>query len=223
MRELSIFVDESGSDGLSDRHYLLTVVMHDQSESIADSIAAYEGAFRAKGLPDMPFHASPLMNGKDQYSGLDLRTRKMLLGSFRVFFRHMPVKYHTFAYATKQFASLDKLAGTMRRDLVNFLFDNLAELQSYDMVKVYYDNGQQTVKYAVHRAVHMCLSSNAAVYRNAMPKDYYMSQVADYVCGIELAALRYERHADSPTDHRFFGDRRSFTKNYLKKIRRKLL
>lgn len=27
MRELSIFVDESGSDGLSDRHYLLTVVM----------------------------------------------------------------------------------------------------------------------------------------------------------------------------------------------------
>lgn len=137
MRELSIFVDESGSDGLSDRHYLLTVVMHDQSENIANSIAAYEGALRAKGLPDIPFHASPLMNGKDQYSGLDLRTRKMMLGSFRVFFRHMPVKYHTFAYATKQFASLDKLAGAMRRDIVNFLFDNLAELQSYDMVKVY--------------------------------------------------------------------------------------
>ena len=70
MRELSIFVDESGSDGLSDRHYLLTVVMHDQSENIANSIAAYEGALRAKGLPDIPFHASPLMNGKDQYSGL---------------------------------------------------------------------------------------------------------------------------------------------------------
>lgn len=71
----------------------------------------YESALCAKGLPDIPFHASPLMNGKDQYSGLDLRTRKMMLGSFRVFFRHMPVKYHTFAYATKQFASLDRLAG----------------------------------------------------------------------------------------------------------------
>lgn len=54
MRELSIFVDESGSDGLSDRYYLFTVVMHDQSDSIADSIAAYEGALRAKGLPDIP-------------------------------------------------------------------------------------------------------------------------------------------------------------------------
>lgn len=54
MRELSIFVDESGSDGLSDRHYLLAVVMHDQSDSIANSIAAYEGALRAKVLPDIP-------------------------------------------------------------------------------------------------------------------------------------------------------------------------
>ena len=157
MRELSIFVDESGSDGLSDRHYLLTVVMHDQSENIANSIAAYEGALRAKGLPDIPFHASPLMNGKDQYSGLDLRTRKMMLGSFRVFFRHMPVKYHTFAYATKQFASLDKLAGAMRRDIVNFLFDNLAELQSYDMVKVYYDNGQRSIAESLHRAIEYAL------------------------------------------------------------------
>jgi len=79
IRELSIFVDESGNDGLSDRHNLLTVVMHDQSENIADSIAAYEGAPRAKGLPDIPFHASPLMNGKDQYAGLDLRARKKLI------------------------------------------------------------------------------------------------------------------------------------------------
>ena len=54
MRELSIFVDGSGSDGLSDRYYLLTVVMHDQSDSIANSIEAYEGALCAKGLPDYP-------------------------------------------------------------------------------------------------------------------------------------------------------------------------
>ena len=109
------------------------------------------------------------MNGKDQYSGLDLGTRKMLLGSFRVFFRHMPVKYHTFAYATKQFSSLDKLAGTMRRDLVNFLFDNLAELQSYDMVKVYYDNSQHSIAESLHRAVEYALSKDAVVYRSAQP------------------------------------------------------
>ena len=220
MRELSIFVDESGSDGLSDRHYLLTVVMHDQSENIANSIAAYEGALRAKGLPDIPFHASPLMNGKDQYSGLDLRTRKMMLGSFRVFFRHMPVKYHTFAYATKQFASLDKLAGAMRRDIVNFLFDNLAELQSYDMVKVYYDNGQSVVTNALHDAVEYALARDAVIYRDAKPADYRLFQLADYICTLELTALKYQVHAETATDRMFFGQWGSFKKNYLKKLRR---
>ena len=47
MREPSIFVDEPESDDLSDRHYLLTVVMRDQSDSIAESIKAYEDALRA--------------------------------------------------------------------------------------------------------------------------------------------------------------------------------
>lgn len=39
MRELSIFVDESGSDGLSDRHYLLAVVMRDQTGPSLERLA----------------------------------------------------------------------------------------------------------------------------------------------------------------------------------------
>lgn len=223
MRELSIFVDESGSDGLSDRYYLLTVVMHDQSDSIAESIKTYEDALRAKGLPDIPFHASPLMNGKDLYSALDLRTRKMLLGSFRVFFRHMPVKYHTFAYATKKFASLDKLAGTMRRDIVNFLFDNLAELQAYDAVKVYYDNGQHSIAESLHLAIEYALSKDAVVYRSAQPSEYRLSQAADYICTMELAAIEYADHAATATDEKLFGKRSDFKRGILKETRKKLV
>lgn len=219
MRELSIFVDESGSDGLSDRYYLLTVVMHDQSDSIADLIEAYESALRAKGLPDIPFHASPLMNGKDLYSGFDLRTRKMMLGSFRVFFRHMPVRYHTFAYATRQFASLDKLTGAMRRDIVNFLFDNLAELQAYDAVKVYYDNGQHSVAESLHRAIEYALSKNAVVYRSTQPSEYRLSQAADYIAPrssqrsstrtIQLPQRTKSSSANGPISRRVFLRKRA--------------
>ena len=223
MRELGVFVDESGSDGLSDRHYLPTVVMHDQSENIANSIAAYEGALRAKGLPDIPFHASPLMNGKDQYSGLDLRTRKMMLGSFRVFLRHTPVRYHTFAYATKQFASLERLAGTTRRDLVNFLFDNLAELQGYDAVKVYYDNGQRSIAESLHLAIEYALSRDTVVYRSAQPCEYRLSQVADYICTMELTAIKFAKHATTATDEKFFGKWSDFKKGILKETRKKLV
>ena len=207
MREPSIFVDESGSDGLSDRYYLLTVVMHDQSDSIADSIEAYESALRAKGLPDIPFHASPLMNGKDLYSGLDLRTRKMMLGSFRVFFRHMPVRYHTFAYATRQFASLDKLAGAMRRDIVNFLFDNLAELQAYDAVKVYYDNGQHSVAESLHRAIEYALSRTGCRRRRTTSAPWSSQQSSTRT--IQLSQRTKSSSASGPISRRAFLRKRA--------------
>ena len=221
MQELGIFVDESGSDGLSDRYYLLTVVMHDQSESITDSIESYEGALRAEGLPDIPFHASPLMNGKDMYSGLDLGTRKVPPGSFRVFFRHAPARCRTFAYATRQFASLERLAGAMRRDLVNFLFDNLAELQGYDAVKVYY--GQHSIAEALHLAIEYALSRDTVVYRSAQPSEYRLSQVADYICTMELTAIKYAEHATTATDEKFFGKWSDFKKGILKETRKKLI
>ena len=212
MRELSIFVDESEATAFP------TDTTCSPSSCTANRTASrsrprlYESALRAKGLPDIPFHASPLMNGKDQYSGLDLRTCKMMLGSFRVFFRHMPVKYHTFAYATKQFASLDRLAGAMRRDIVNFLFDNLAELQSYDMVKVYYDNGQHSIAESLHRAIEYALSKDAVVYRSAQPSEYRLSQAADYICTMELTAIKYAEHTATATDEKFFGKWSDFKK-----------
>ena len=70
------------------------------------------------------------MNGTDLYSGLDLRASKMPLGSLRVFFCHIPVKYRTFAYANRQFASLEKLEGAMRGDVMYFPFDSLAQLKA---------------------------------------------------------------------------------------------
>ena len=112
MRELSIFVDESGSDGLSDRHYLLTVVMHDQSDSIAESL---------------------------------------------------------------------------------------------------------------HRAVEYALSKDAVVYRSAQPSECRLSQVADYICTMELTAIKYAEHAATATDEKFFGKWSDFKKGILKETRKKLV
>ena len=63
LNELSLFVDESGSEGKGSKYYLLTLVFHNQSNDILNNIAAYEQTLKDKSLPDVPFHASPLMNG----------------------------------------------------------------------------------------------------------------------------------------------------------------
>lgn len=64
------------------------------------------------------------------------------------------------------------------------------------------------------------LFEDAVVYRNVKPDRYRLFQVADYICGIELAAIRYEHNQAGPTEERFLGLRKAFRQNYLKKLRR---
>ena len=55
------------------------------------------------------------------------------------------------------------------------------------------------------------------------PGDYRLSQAADLICTFELTALKFEAGEQTRTDERFFGMKGAFRKNWLKKVRRKLL
>ncbi len=46
-KTLSCFVDESGDRGGKARYYLLTLVLHNQADSISEKIACYEDAIVA--------------------------------------------------------------------------------------------------------------------------------------------------------------------------------
>ena len=45
------------------RYYLLTLVFHDQADSIAEAVKGYEVKLARADLPNIPFHSEPLMNG----------------------------------------------------------------------------------------------------------------------------------------------------------------
>lgn len=55
MSELSIFVDESGEWGKLSEYYLITLVLHVPSDSVAEHIDKYERHLADSGLPD--FHS----------------------------------------------------------------------------------------------------------------------------------------------------------------------
>ena len=223
MRELSIFVDESGSDGLADPDYILTIVFHDQTNTLDRSIHLYERSLEQKNLPDIPMHTSPLMNRKGDYRFLDLTTRKKILSTFRVFFRHTPIKYYSFSFKTKQFNDLEDLSNAMKRELVNIAFDNLSTLQSYDSIKVYYDNGQKSIANCLHSTIEFVLSRGVVVYRLASPAEYRLSQIADYICAIELIAIKYAESRQSSTEEKFFGTKSDFKKGVFKEVRKKAI
>ena len=224
MRELSIFIDESGSQGGHSRYCLVTLLMHDQADSIESQILYYEDTLRSKGLPDLPFHASPLMNGHDGYESMGLDDRKRLLSAFEGFVRRLPFSYKTFAYRRSEVDDPGLFIARLKKDLVVFLTDNLAYFQGFDKVKIYYDNGQQMVTSAVHGAIDYVLSKDAVLYRMATAQEYRLFQAVDYLCTLELTDLKYREKHLTETDIKVFGaDYQAFKQNHLKRIRRKAL
>lgn len=133
----------------------------------------------------------------------------------------LPFSYHTFAYRKSDFSSNGKMVQRMRRDMTSFLFDHLEFLQSFDSAKIYYDDGQQAVTSTLHNAIQYVIAKDAALFKSAEPRLYRLSQVADFVCGIELTAIKYDAREQAATDERFFGGSNAFKKNHLRKLRKK--
>ena len=94
-KELSIFVDESGDRGGKARYYLLTLVFHDQADSIAEAVTGYEAKLARADLPNIPFHSEPLMNGHKDYEFLDIEQRKVMLAYFSSFVVFATIKIDT--------------------------------------------------------------------------------------------------------------------------------
>lgn len=220
---LSVFCDEAGQQDMSAGYYLLTLVLHDQAESLGLTMADYESRLRRSNLPDIPFHMVDLLQGHGDYEDMTLFDRKSLLTFFGVFIRKAPIRYKTFVYRKFDVANAETLSARMRRDIVDFIYDHLEWFQGYDCVPVYYDEGQQVVTRALHRAFDFMLPGGHVEYKQLRYQDRRLAQAADYFCSIELAAMRYEAGEESPTYLKFYGTRGAFKKNWLKQARRKLV
>ncbi len=222
---VSAFFDESGQENsytADTKYYLLTVVLHDQGNPITDIIRQYENDLARASLPDVPFHAYDLFHARGDYHGIDFATRKRLFAKFSGLVRRMPITYKSFAYKRAEYQASGALSERMRRDLAEFVRDNLAMFQTYDTVAIYYDGGQRAARAAIHGAFDEMLSVNTAEYKNLRYQERKLAQAADFFCSIELAALRYANHEETSTYLKLFGGARQFKANHLKQVRRKL-
>lgn len=164
-----------------------------------------------------------LLHGHGDYDGLDPHVRKALLSRFNAFVWRLPIEYHTFSYSSYDVAGVGELSARMRRDVVNFVYERLGSFQSFGRVVVYYDEGQQAVTKALHEAFDFMLGEGSLGYRRIRYQARRLSQVADYLSSVELAALRYAEGTESSTYRKFYGLRGDLRRNYLKKVCRKLI
>lgn len=60
---LNLHIDESGSQDLSEKNYLIGVVLHEHNVDILTPIKAYEKRLSQANLADVPFHGKDLLHG----------------------------------------------------------------------------------------------------------------------------------------------------------------
>lgn len=223
MRLLSCFADESGQQDMGAGYYMLTLVLHDQSNSIDNDISSYEARLNMENLPDIPFHAVDLLHGHQDYAAVTVATRKKLLVAFSMFVRKLPIHYHTFFYNASEVKNKRDLQERMRKDISDFVSAHLSEFQSFEKVPIYYDGGHEAVTSALHEAFDAALSSNVAIYKDLSHQEKRLAQAADYLCTVELIAARYSSGTASKTYDRFFRGEAYFKRNYLRKLQNKLI
>lgn len=217
--ELSIFIDESGDFYECSKYYLMTLVLHEQHNSIEQELLTLEQAIRIKGFPKNAIHTSPLIHKAGEYYHWTYEDRRYLFNKMFAFARHCPIAYRTFVVEKRQWNDYYHLTGRLARSLHAFLLENIAYFQSFDKLVVYYDDGQAEITRIINIVFNTVFSS--VDIRHVYPVDYRLFQAADFFCTMELWELKRVNSDLSANDLRFFKGTKEFTKTYFKKIRQK--
>ena len=221
MRELSIFIDESGDFGPYDYHspyYIIAMVFHDQTADISGPIAKLNRDLEAHGFPNHCVHTGPIIRRENEYGLETIETRRRILNSMVTFIKHCGIRYHCFHIEKKHIEDSVQVSVRLSLLISRFVREHYQDLLSYEKVKIYYDNGQIEIS-KILASVFTALLPEVEI-RRVIPSDYRLFQAADMLCSMELIRLKAEASAISASEQEFFGNIRDLKKNYLNPLRK---
>ena len=222
MKELSIFIDESGDFGEYESHspyYIITMVFHDQSIDIQPAISKLNTELSYLGLDNLCIHTGPIIRKEEIYKDMDISDRRRIFNKMIAFVRQIDVKYHCFFIEKRKISDVVDATGMLSKQISQFIREHYEEFLSFDDVKIYYDNGQVEVSKILSSVFNALLPN--PVFRKVMPTDYKLFQVADLLCSLKLVSLKMENNLFSKSEMMFFGNLRDLKKNYLKPLQKK--
>lgn len=221
---LSIFVDESGDFGNLQAHspyYIVTMLFHDQKDSIALDNAMLDDNIKDIGFDPISLHSGPIIRREGYYRNHIKDDRKKLLRSLLAYCQHVPIRYTTFCVEKKECRGIIDLTAKLSKLISGYLKDHLEYFHVFDEVVVYYDDGQTELTRLLTSTLTALLST--VTFRLVRPSDYKLFQLADMLCTLELVAIKFNNKTSSRSELDFFRSHRDFNRNYLKVIRKKRL
>ena len=226
IKEISVFVDESGSfepDEESSRYYIVCFLFHDQANDISPLVAQLESYLESVGLGARHcIHVGPLVRREGEYSNMLREVRQSIFRRMSAFVRKAAISYRCF-FVDKHFDSRDSAVhDRLLQEITRFLVSRTDDINSFDRMKIYYDNGQTQVKNLLSEAFAM-FSSKTEFIPDVHPESYRLFQAADLLCTVELAAAKARDGGMSVSERRFFGENREFFRNILRPLRGKMI
>ena len=223
MRELSIFVDESGDFGEYSTHspyYIVAMVLHDQSNDISSEIIRLNNELVNLGYENHVIHTEPLIRREEDYQNLSSNERRSIFTKLYYFTTKCDIQYKSFIFQKKEFENTFKLEGRMAREISLFIRENLTYFQGFEQVILYYDNGQ----HELNRILNTVLATELTDYdvRKVLPCDYKLFQAADLICTLELLRLKSQTGNLTRSETLIFHSKRDLKKDFLRGIRKKL-
>ena len=98
MKELSVFIDESGDFGeIKERpaYYLVTFVFHNQADCIEEQVSKLEESVRSSGFDVEYIHTGPVIRREEVFARYSIDERRKLLYKMLNFVNRCPISYLT--------------------------------------------------------------------------------------------------------------------------------
>lgn len=222
MKELSVFIDESGDFGEYDVHspyYIITMVFHDQNEDIQPAISKLNAELSFLRLESLCIHTGPIIRKEEIFVNMSVEERRRIFNKMVAFIRQVNIRYKCFYIEKKHIADVVEASGKLSKQISRFIHHHYEDFLCFDSVKIYYDNGQIEVSKILSSVFNALLPN--PVFRKVMPSEYKLFQAADLLCTLELVKLKLENNMFSKSEEVFFGNIRDLKKNYLKPLSKK--
>ncbi len=216
---LSCFVDETGDFGKYDPrcpYYMVSVVLHEQSNSIEKQLNGLEQYLSDLGYPHHALHAGPLLRREADYAEVAAEDRKKMFNLLFNFARKVPINYFCAKVKKSECKDADELDAKLTKAIKAEVLKNEDYWSSFDKIIIYYDNGQKALKRVLNITFNSLFSD--VEVRKVQPSDYRLFQVADLLCTLELVHAKIETGQFSKTEDRFFHGSHEFKKEYWRKV-----
>lgn len=219
---VSCFIDEAGDFGEFESHspfYIVSVIVHEQSDSIKHEIDGLENYLSSIGFSHHAIHTAPLIRREGDYTFLNTEIRQKLFNLLFRFSRKCPIQFFTILVRKSECADSDILEAKITKEIKTQLEKKIEYWHSFDKIIIYYDNGQKTLK-RILNIVFNTLFANVEV-RKVSPVDYKLFQVADLICTLDHIKAKIDIGQFSNSEKEFFSSPHQFKKDYWRKINSK--